>query len=241
MRGPAIEAVGLEKRFGRRRAVAGLTAAVAPGECLALLGPNGAGKSTFLRLAAGLARPTAGGLRVLGRDPRSTSSRAAVGYLGHRAGVYAALTARENLRLHARLHGLPSPDGPVAAGLERVGLAARADEPVRAFSQGMKQRLGLARVLLHDPEVLLLDEPFSGLDAGGARVLEEVLAQLREAGRTVVLVTHDADAAVRLATRLVVQEGGAWALDLRAGQMEAAELRRELAARAGAGGVAAVA
>jgi heme exporter protein A len=236
---PAIEAVGLEKRYGRRRALSGLTATVAPGECLALLGPNGAGKSTFLRLAAGLARPTAGELRVLGRPARSPESRAGIGYLGHRAGLYAGLTARENLRLHARLHGLAEGERRVEAALERVGLARRAAEPVRAFSQGMKQRLGLARVLLHEPPLLLLDEPFSGLDAEGARVLEEVLAAQRAAGRTVVLVTHDADAAVRLATRLVVQEGGAWVTDLPAGAVNAEGLRRELAARAAAGGVGA--
>jgi heme exporter protein A len=235
---PAIEAVGLEKRFGRRRAVAALTARVEAGECLALLGPNGAGKSTFLRLAAGLARPSSGELRILGLAARSPEARARVGYLGHRAGVYAALTARENLRLHARLHGLPGAETRVGEALERVGLGRRAAEPVRAFSQGMKQRLGLARALLHHPHVLLLDEPFSGLDADGARVLEEALAAARAAGRTVVMVTHDAEAAARLATRVVVADGGAWALDLPAGELGAEGLRRELAARAGAGALA---
>jgi heme exporter protein A len=235
---PAIEAVGLEKRFGRRRAVSSLTATVEAGECLALLGPNGAGKSTFLRLAAGLARPTAGELRVLGHPARSPQSRARVGYLGHRAGIYAGLTARENLQLHARLHGVDDAGARVEASLQRVGLGGRAAEPVRAFSQGMKQRLGLARALLHDPDILLLDEPFSGLDAGGALVLEQVLAEARDGGRTVVMVTHDAEAAARLATRIVIAEHGAWALDLPAADTDAGALRRELAASAAAGAVA---
>ena len=197
MSAAAIAANGLGKRFGRAAALTDVSFELAPGRTLAVLGANGAGKSTLLRLLAGLARPTRGELRVAGRPPTDRQGRGRVGYVGHATLLYPALTARENLLFAAHLHGLADREGRAGAALEREGLAPVADRPAGGFSRGMAQRLAIARGLLHDPPVVLLDEPFTGLDAVSADRLEERLGALREEGRTVVWVTHDATRAAR--------------------------------------------
>jgi len=197
------------KRYGDRRAVDRVDVALAPGECLAVLGPNGAGKSTLLRMVATLLRPEAGELSVCGHAvPReSRDARAHIGYLGHDPLVYLDLTPRQNLELYADLHGLDHARERIDAGLDHVGLRARSFDPVRTFSRGMAQRLGLARALLHDPVLLLLDEPYAGLDAAGARLLDRVLADLGSE-RGAVMITHEVERGVALAGRVMVMRAG---------------------------------
>jgi heme exporter protein A len=190
---PAIELEGLERRYGERRALTGVALTLQPGQTAVVLGPNGAGKSTLLRVLASLLRPHAGTVRVLGHElPREAwAVRGRVGYVGHEPMLYRDLTGRENLELHARLHGV----APARVGelLDAVGLARRGRDPVHTYSRGMVQRASLARALLHDPEVLLLDEPRANLDPAASEQVEPLLA-----GRTRVVTSHqpgDAEAA----------------------------------------------
>ena len=206
MQPPAVTLEGCSKRFGERLALRKATLAVAPGETVVLLGPNGAGKSTLLRLAAGLLRPTAGHARIDGVDavdaPRAM--RAGMAYAGHRSQLYRGLTARENLALHARLHGRALD---LDAALAAVGLADRADERIDGFSRGMLQRLALARATAHDPVLLLLDEPASGLDADGRALLDGALMD-GHGRRTQLVASHDADLPARLGARAVRLDAG---------------------------------
>jgi len=184
-----VELDGLERRYGERTALSGVTVRVDEGQTLVVLGSNGAGKTTLLRVLAGLLRPHSGEVRVLGAELPGERWRLPgnVGYLGHEPLLYRELSGRENLRYHARLHGV---DGArVAEMLGAVGMESRADEPVRDLSRGMVQRLAVARAVLHDPPLLLLDEPRAGLDPAAAEGLEPLIG--RSSGRTRVLVTHD--------------------------------------------------
>jgi len=232
--GPALSARGLEKRFGRSPALRGIDLEVAEGAALALLGPNGAGKSTLLRLAAGLARPSGGSLQVAGLRAGLPGARARVGLVAHATFLYPELTARENLIFAGRLHGLADPAARADALLEEEGLAAVAGRPARGFSRGMAQRLAIARGLVHDPALLLLDEPFAGLDPRAAGRLAERLAGLRRAGRTLVLVTHDPGLALRLADAAVVLARGRIACELRGPELSEAALARASALAADA-------
>lgn len=204
-----VAAAGLVKRFGDRDAVAGIDLTLAAGECLVVLGPNGAGKSTLLRMAATLLRPDGGTLEVCGHRCPDDASRARprIGLLSHEPQVYLDLSARQNLEFFADMHGLPRARDLAMDGLERVGLLARANDSVRTFSRGMAQRLGLARVLMHDPDLLLLDEPHAGLDAPGAALLDAALQERRE-GRAVLLVTHEIEHGLALADRVMVMRRG---------------------------------
>lgn len=204
-----VRASGLVKRFGERRAVDRVDLALDAGECVAVLGPNGAGKSTLLRMVATLLRPEGGTVSVCGHELPAAArrARAEIGYLGHDPLVYLDLTARQNLELYADLYGLSDARERVDSGLDRVGLLARSFDPVRTFSRGMAQRLGLARALLHEPRLLLLDEPYAGLDAAGARLLDGVLADLGSE-RGAVIVTHEVERGVDLAGRALVLRGG---------------------------------
>ena len=190
---PAIELKRLSREFGERVVLAGVSLRVDRGETLAVAGPNGAGKTTLLRILAGLLRPTAGLARVLGAElPREAwSLRGRVGWLGDEPLLYRDLSARENLRFAARLHGVP----PEAAAdrieelLDAVGLAGRGNEPVRHFSSGMLQRTAICRALLHDPELLLLDEPMSHLDTEARETVSPLITASEH--RTRVIVSHD--------------------------------------------------
>ncbi len=176
-----------------------------------VVGPNGAGKTTLLRLLAGLARPSAGSVRIDGVTlSRDGEVRRAIGLLSHQSHLYDDLTAAENLSFAARLYGLPDPERGARAALEALGLAARADEPVRRLSRGMVQRVAIARSLLHQPRLLLLDEPFTGLDPASAGRVASLFAGERDAGRTLVLVTHEVHEAWELATHVHVLVQGAW-------------------------------
>jgi heme exporter protein A len=203
---PAIELDGLERHYGERVALAGVSVRVDEGQTLAVLGANGAGKTTLLRVLAGLLRPHGGAARVLGAElPKETwKVHGKVGYLGHEPLLYRELTGRENLTYHARLHGVNGTR--VAEALASVGMERRADEPLRDLSRGMVQRLAAARAVLHEPPLLLLDEPRAGLDPAAADLLEPLIG--RASGRTRVLVTHDVDWALREADVALGLRGG---------------------------------
>lgn len=212
---PLLEATALVRRFGGVRALGGVSLAVAPGELVLLLGPNGAGKTTLLRTIAGLARPSGGRVTVAGRDVhREPEARAALGFLSHNALLYDDLTPRENLRFAATLHGLDDAERRIDGALAAAALVERADRPVRGFSRGMLQRLALARALLPDPPLLLLDEPFTGLDFPSAETLRRRLAAERAAGRALVCVTHGPEELWAIATRVIVLVSGTVRLDL---------------------------
>jgi heme exporter protein A len=206
---PALEAVGLRRAFGPRRAVDGVGFALGPGDCLALFGPNGAGKTTLLRMLGGLLRPTAGAVRVgglpIGGD---TATRGRVGLISHHSLLYGALTAQENVAFAARLHGVPDPDGAAHRALARMRVADRADAPARRLSRGLQQRVSIARAMVHEPSVVLLDEPFTGLDEAGARALTEALTTLKAQGAALVLVTHNLSEGLLLGTRVAVMRAG---------------------------------
>ncbi len=185
----AIELEALSRDYGERTALADVSVALEEGETLAVLGPNGAGKTTLLRILATLLRPHRGAARVLGRElPREGwTVRGRIGFLGHDPLLYRDLTARENLLYHARLHDVG--EQRVEEVLEQVGMARRADEALRLLSRGMVQRLAVCRAVLHDPELLLLDEPTSHLDPAGIELVEPLIG--RSSGRTRVVVSHD--------------------------------------------------
>jgi heme exporter protein A len=205
-----IEVRKLVKRFGLKTVLNGLDFDVQPGEFVALLGPNGAGKTTFLRILASLSHPSLGEVRVAGhRLPREASAvRARLGVVSHTPLLYGELTADENLRFYGRLYGLPNLAERVTEVLEMVGLESRRRDLVRTFSRGMQQRLAIGRAVLHDPEVMLFDEPHTGLDQDAAAMLDGVLKSVAARGRTVVMTSHDLVRAEDLATRFDILSRG---------------------------------
>lgn len=212
---------GLGHAFAGRRVLAGLDLDVPAGQRVAVVGPNGAGKSTLLSIVATLLTPREGTVEVDGaRYPDGVrDARARIGYLGHDPQVYLDLTPAQNLRLFGDLYGVTGLAARIHDALAAVGLLARAHDPVRTFSRGMAQRLGIARMGLHDPGLLLLDEPYTGLDADGSRLLDGVVAATsRDA--TVVMVTHDLDRARTLCDRVVMIHRGRVAWDVPAGDVD---------------------
>jgi len=187
-----LSASGVIRRFGYRTVLAGVSLSLRRGEVLLLVGPNGAGKTTLLRVLAGLLRPATGHVERHG----------AIGMVAHDAMLYPALSGRANLRFFARLHGIADL-GRVDAVLEQVGLSRRADDRVGTFSRGMLQRVAIARALVHEPELLLFDEPLSGLDAAASRTLVELLASFRERGTAMIIVSHEMERLGRVATHIV--------------------------------------
>lgn len=188
----ALEVRGVSKAFGVRKALDDVTFALPQGAFLSVFGPNGAGKSTLLRVLSTLARPSAGSVRVMGIDAAEEPERVRgrIGMVSHQPMLYADLTAEENLVLYGRLYGVDDPAGRARQMLKRVELDHRRFDAVRTFSRGMAQRLAIARALLHDPDVLFLDEPYAGLDPHAAEVFDGLVAEVRE-GRTFVMVSHD--------------------------------------------------
>ncbi len=187
-----LKLTDLQKRLGGRLALAGATLEVAAGEAVAVLGPNGCGKTTLLRCAAGLLKPSSGTVRIFGADPIAEPAvRARVAYLGHELGLYEELSARENLVFFARLYGLEDGERRSDEALKDVGLHDRAGDRAGAFSRGMKERLALARLKLHDPDLLLLDEPTTGLDDRSVGLFLESVTAWQAAGKSLVLTTHD--------------------------------------------------
>lgn len=206
-------ATGLRRAYGARTVLHGVDLALAAGETLAIVGPNGAGKTTLLRCLAGLMKPSAGTITLDGRrlTPSDPGSRAGVGLLSHRSMLYDDLTVRENLLFAARLHGLPEPGAAADRALAQVDLLARAHDVPRALSRGLLQRAALARALLHAPTLLLLDEPFTGLDTAAADRLRALLRERRPAGLATVVVTHQVSEVWELATQVRALVAGRWA------------------------------
>jgi heme exporter protein A len=206
----ALESEDIRKTFGHFTALAGITLNVERGEFLALFGRNGAGKTTFLKVAATLVRHTHGKLRVesvdIGDEPER--ARRHIGFLSHNTYLYRDLNPVENLRFFARLYGLENPDARIESLLDRVGLGRRKSDIVRGFSRGLHQRLGIARVMLHDPSLILLDEPYTGLDANAVGTLNQMLDEASAAGKTIILTTHDIEQGLRSATRAAIIDRG---------------------------------
>jgi len=205
-----IQARDLFKSFGPRVALAGVNVSVEAGEFVTLVGPNGAGKTTLLRVLATLTRPTSGAVRIAGLDPVRAGSevRRRIGFLSHQTLLYDDLTAEQNLRFYARMYDLDAAAARVDDLLERVGLAARRDDLVRTLSRGMHQRLALARSVLHRPQVLLLDEPYTGLDPQAAQALTDLLLELVGEGGTILLTTHNLERGLALGRRVVMLARG---------------------------------
>jgi heme ABC exporter ATP-binding subunit CcmA len=204
----AVAAEDVWKYYGDYPALREIKLAVEPGSCVALLGRNGAGKTTLLRIIAGLSKAGRGRVSILGKDARDPATRRRVGVLGHGISVYEELSALENLMLFGRLYGLGNPRAAATVWLERVGLERVSDGLVREFSRGMRQRLAIARAVLHGPEVLLLDEPFTSLDDRAIAVLQMVLREALSAGCTIVLSTHQLREALELATHVALLNRG---------------------------------
>ncbi|MCP3980369.1 MAG: ABC transporter ATP-binding protein [bacterium] len=226
---PDIEARGLGRRFGPRTVLHEVDLDVLPGETFAVFGPNGAGKTTLIRVLVSALRPSSGGFRIAGLDPskRPEEVRAGTGLLSHRSFLYDDLSARENIEFFARLYGCTDGERRADELLGELGLGHRADDPVRTFSRGMQQRVSIARSIAHDPQVLFLDEPFSGLDAEASHALAAVLERRRDAGRTAVLVTHDLRRGHELCDAFVVLQRGRVAERGRAGERSTEEFERD--------------
>lgn len=204
----ALAVEGVWKFYGDYPALRDIRFSVEPGQCIALLGRNGAGKTTLIRILAGLSRPTKGFVRLFGRDAGERATRAQVGIIGHGIGIYDELSALENLKLFAGLYALPSPARVAAEWLERTGLDRVKDGLVREFSRGMRQRLAVARAFLHNPQLLLLDEPFTALDDRAIALLQGLLRDALHEGRTVLMSTHQLREAMELATHVALINRG---------------------------------
>jgi len=204
----AVTVDGVWKFYGDYPALRDVNLTAQPGACLAMIGRNGAGKTTLLRTIAGFSRPGKGKIEIFGTQPRETDTRRSMGYIGHGISVYDELSALENLTLYAKLYQLPDPKSSAMQWLERTGLERVKDGLVREFSRGMRQRLAVARAFLHEPRVLLLDEPFTALDDRAIAVLQTVLREALASGKTIVMSTHQLREALELATHVALLNRG---------------------------------
>ncbi len=223
-----IEVRRLVKRFGLKPVLRGLDFSVEAGEFVALLGPNGAGKTTFLRILASLSRPTVGSIRIAGYSlpAQAAAVRSILGVVSHQPLLYGDLSAEENLRFYGRMYAVPDLPQRVDEVLELVGLRARRKDLVRQFSRGMQQRLAIARAILHDPQVMLFDEPHTGLDQDAAAMLDGILQEVAARGRTVVMTSHDILRAARLASRVDILSKGVIALSVKGEELDPDALPR---------------
>ena len=217
-----VEVHKLVKRFGMKTVLRGLDFNVQQGEFVALLGPNGAGKTTFLRILASLSRPslgqvTIGGYRLPGQ---AAAVRRRLGVVSHLPLLYGDLTAEENLLFFARMYGVPDARRRIAEVLELVGLAGRRADLVRTFSRGMQQRLAIGRAVLHDPDVILFDEPHTGLDQDACTMLDRVLKEVAARNRTVIMTSHDLERAADLASRFDVLSHGVIVASVQSSEIE---------------------
>ena len=206
---PALATENLTRKFGSRRAVDDVSISVESGEALAIFGPNGAGKTTLLRMLGGILRPSAGKARIGAVTmPGGGDVRRRIGIVSHHSLLYDALTARENVEFAARLYRAANPRERAENALGAMQILDRADTPVRLLSRGMKQRVSVARAIVHEPDVLLADEPFTGLDVVGARALTSLLIESRNRGAALVLVTHNVEEGLSLATHAAILSRG---------------------------------
>jgi heme exporter protein A len=227
-----LRAFDVCKSFGDRPALVDVSLDVPAGAWVAVLGANGAGKSTLLAILATLIRPAAGELWLFGEKagPGTAHLRARVGLVGHRSMLYRELSVRENLEFYGRLYDGPNLPDRIKHVLEVVNLEHRAEDPVKTLSRGMRQRAAIARALLHEPDLLLADEPFSGLDAPARGALERVLSERHRAGTTIVMAHHDVDQSLRMAGQVVVLRRGRVVVDRCARQLDAETAVREMTA-----------
>jgi len=221
---PALESQNIRKIYGHFTALAGISLTVKRGEFVTLFGRNGAGKTTFLKVAATLVRPTQGKLQIEGINvpENAEDARRRIGFLSHNTYVYRDLSPLENMKFFARLYGVDGSEERIKALLDRVGLRRRMDDPVRAFSRGLNQRVGIARVMLHDPSLILLDEPYTGLDANAVQILNDMLDEANSRGKTIIVTTHDLEHGLRAATRAVIIDRGKVVFD---GAAQGSEVR----------------
>ena len=208
MTAAALEVSGVWKYYGDFPALRDIGLRVEAGSTVALLGRNGAGKTTLLRILAGLSKPSRGSITINGADLRDEATRRKIGVLGHGISLYDEMSAAENLLLFARLYGISDAAKRVDEMLERTGLSRVRDGLAREFSRGMRQRLAVARVFLHDPEILILDEPFTALDDRAIAVLQALLSDMHARGRTVIMSTHQLREALELATHVAMIQRG---------------------------------
>ncbi|MHB1132526.1 MAG: heme ABC exporter ATP-binding protein CcmA [Chloroflexota bacterium] len=228
---PAVWTQGLTKTFGARRALRGVDLSIGAGEFVALFGPNGAGKTTLLRILAGLSKPSSGRVLLdgfdLADDPNEVRRR--IGVISHQTFVYGDLTAEENLLFYGRMFDVPRLGERVAEVLAQVGLAQRAGDRARTFSRGMQQRLSIARAVLHQPAILLLDEPDTGLDERAAEMLHAMIRGLEGQRRTVLLTTHHFERGLAMASRALILHDGRLVFDEPGSALTPDSLRREFA------------
>jgi heme ABC exporter ATP-binding subunit CcmA len=219
-----IAAIGITKRYAMRTVLRGLDLRIDPGESVVLFGPNGAGKTTLLRILSTLTRPHRGSLTINGLDSESDAItvRAQIGVLAHQPYVYDSLTARENLQFFSRMFEVPDSEARINQVLSEVELTERADDQVGTFSRGMLQRIALARAILHEPSILLFDEPDTGLDVASVKVLERILAEHCETGGSLLMTTHDLSFGIRASTRVLIMAGGRIALDRSSSEVDPA-------------------
>lgn len=205
-----LEITGLSKRYGQRKILRDLQLTLESGEIVCLLGPNGAGKTTLLRALAGLASTQAGQIQLDGKliDFKDQNLRRRIGLIMHQPFLYENLTALENLLFYSRLYQSEQSVEMLKTALERVGLNPAREEPVRAFSRGMKQRLTVARMLLHDPDILLMDEPYTGLDQQGCKLLNQILMEEKNSGRVILITTHELESVRQIADRFITLHQG---------------------------------
>jgi heme exporter protein A len=204
----AVEAENLSKTFAWVPVLQGVSYCVAPGETVAIFGPNGAGKTTFLRLLSTLLKPSSGTLQLFGHPAEDPTVRRKLGFLGHDSFLYPDLTPIENLTFYGKAYELADLRDRIHSVLQFVGLAEWGNAQVRTFSRGMEQRISLARALLHEPDLLLFDEPYSGLDARGIAILQTALTQTKAQGKTVIFTTHDFALGLDLCDRAVIFNRG---------------------------------
>ena len=209
----AIEVRHLRKAFGTLKAVDGIDFELKQGEFLTVFGPNGAGKTTLIKILAGLTRPSSGTAKVAGFDVAEghPEMRKEIGIISHATALYADLTPLENLIFFGRMHGLKQPEDRALKVIEEVGLSPRRNDRVRTFSRGMLQRLSIARAVLHDPAILFLDEPFTGLDLHATNVLKEHLQRLHDRHRTILMTTHDISCGLDMCDKVALQVQGKFA------------------------------
>ncbi len=226
----AVRADQLGRRFGRRRVLSELDLSIPEGSFVALFGGNGAGKTTLLRILCGLARPTAGRCEIFGASPLGGKgeTRRRIGFLSHQGALIPELTARENLLFYGKLYGVADAGARADGLLAEVGLAGRADDRVRGFSRGMLQRMALARALMHSPDLLLLDEPFTGLDPSGVEEMAQRFRDLHRQGRTLLMTTHQLEQGRALAGHLALLEGGRIAIFAPSSDATLAEIAQRL-------------
>ncbi len=221
-----IEARKIVKRFGLKPVLRGVDFHVERGEFVALVGPNGAGKTTFMRILASLARPNLGELRVAGfvLPAQAAAVRRSIGVLSHQPLLYGDLTAEENLRFYGKMYAVQDLEARIGDTLHLVGLQRRRRDLVRSFSRGMQQRLAIARATLHEPALLLFDEPHTGLDPDAAAMLDDLLREVAQRGRTIVMTSHDLQRASDLATRVDILSKGKIAASFQRGDIDTQRL-----------------